>query len=177
MRIEITERGTKEAYEEIVSAVMQYRQLIRKPERKLKNYVKQMYFSIVLCVVLLLMLVFLIVSSGLNAAIIVGIVLLGIALIFSCILLANIKKMVNTVMNDTRTSILILDENGVEVSKEDGQTIRMPWENAAFARCFKHSICFFDRNMTGFVISAGIQYKDQLLGYIRDNHIGIRVIE
>lgn len=37
MTIEIKEKGTKEFYKEVVNVTSQYRQLLKKPEAKLKN--------------------------------------------------------------------------------------------------------------------------------------------
>lgn len=77
---------------------------------------------------------------------------------------------------DERTSIITLDDNGVEINKGNSQVIRIAWENVAFVRSFKESISFFAKDASGIVISVTNKYKDQIMEFLNTNDTGVQVI-
>ena len=80
------------------------------------------------------------------------------------------------ITGDTHLSILTLDEEGVELNKEASQLVRMAWNNVAFLRVFDESLCFFGKDARGIVIAVNRNHEKQILDYISDNGIDVKII-
>ena len=169
MRIEIKERGSEEFYRETVIVASQYQNLMKNPQRKLKNPFKSYRTGLILCSVLFLLLGVLIVLWGIDTTVVVALVVLAVNIILSIILLRNLNKLKNTLMNDTRTSVFNMDERGVELDKEGAHVVRIAWDNLAFIRVFDKSICFAAKEGTGLTISIDRKYEDEIRGYMKEN--------
>ncbi len=176
MVIEVKEKGSREFYEEVVNVISQYRYLIKNPERKLRSNLKGLRIYLIILVVMFILLLAMGFAWGFDTLDIVTIVALGIVGIFGCRYLISMKKLVNQMLDDKRTSTFTIDESGVELVK-DGQTVKLAWENIAFVRMFKESMCFVASNVTSFVIALDRKHSAGVPEYIRDNNINVRYIE
>lgn len=167
MQIEIREPGSEAFYRETTNVLCQYRALRAKPDGKLHDKFREMRNILILCAAALAILVALVVTDGWTTWRIVAAVLLAVDGVFYAYYLRGLHKTFKTLMDDHRTSVLTLDDAGVELNKENAQVVRASWENIAFARVFKESVCFFVKDGTGFVLSVSRQYEGELLPYLR----------
>ena len=177
MRIEVKEKGTKEFYEEVVNASSQYRSLIKNPDAKLRNTIKSFKIDLILCAVFLILLVVIGALWGFDTLTVIGIVLLVVVAIFCGAFLNNMNKAVKRYLEDQCTSVVTLDESGVELSKEGSNVIRLAWDNVAFVRVFKESVCFLSKDMTSIMLAVNIAHKQEILDYIRTSNVPVQIIE
>ena len=176
MRIEIKEKGTPEFYKEVVDVSAQYLRLIKKPESKLKDTFKMLKGYIVLCAVFLALVLITGFAWGLDALTLVVAVVLLAALAVSILQLHRMNKMVKSLMDDPHTSVFTLDEDGIELDKEQAELIRVSWSNVAFARIFSESICFFAKGGRGLVLAVNKGRVQEILEYIREHQVDVRII-
>jgi len=177
MQITITENGSREFYTEVVNITTQYRPLLAKPDRRLRNNVGSMRTSFILSIVAFLLFAFLGVTYGfdmLNSVMMSLMVITGAISIFSYV---RLKKLVDQFLEDDRRSVVTLDEDGVEINKGDSQVVRLAWKTVAFVRAFKESVAFVSNDLTGLVLAVDKKYKDDILGYIRENNVDVTVID
>lgn len=176
MTIEIKEKGTKEFYKEVVNIISQYRQLIKKPEAKLNDNFKS-YAIMMAAFAILFATHFLRIICGdrdalTGAAITAS--FMALLVLFMC--WRNMKKMLDAYLNDDRDSTVTLDENGVELNKGGSQIMRVGWDEVALVRSFKESTCFIAKNVTGLVIAVTNLYKDDIMKYLEDNNVDVRIV-
>lgn len=167
MQIEIREPGSEAFYRETTNVLCQYRALRAKPDGKLHDKFRELRNMLIAFAVALLALVALVVSSGWTTWRVVAAVLLAVDALFFAFYLRGLYKTLNALKDDRRTSVLTLDDAGVELNKENAQVVRASWENIAFARVFQESVCFFLKDGTGFVLSVSRKYEGELLPYLR----------
>ncbi|MBR6233912.1 MAG: hypothetical protein IKQ98_08890 [Erysipelotrichaceae bacterium] len=176
MRIEIKEKGTPAFYKEIVCALAQYMLIMKKPERKLRDSFKMLKTYIGVCGAFLVLVTALGIFYGMDALTILSIVVLLAAIILSMKQLNRLNQLYRSLQEDTHLSILTLDEEGVELNKEASQLVRMAWGNVAFLRVFDESLCFFGKDARGIVIAVNRNHEKQILDYISDNGIDVKII-
>lgn len=177
MKIEINEKGTPEFYKEVVCTTAQYARLVKNPEAKLIDSFKAIKTYIILCAVIFVLLIVMGIAWGMDLLTIVAIVMIGLALALSILQLTRLNKVVESMLNGPHDSIFTVDEEGVELEKVGSQLVRMSWNNVAFVRVFDESVCFFSKDVRGFVLALTKKYEKQVLDYIRENGINVRVIE
>lgn len=119
MKIEIKEKGSKEFFQEVTNAAVQYRHFLKNPQRKLQDYFKTYKLYTILCAVLAALILIMNFAWGWDTLGIVAVVILVIAAVFSAAFCSNLNKVLANMMNDARSSVLTLDEQGVELDKED----------------------------------------------------------
>ena len=76
-------------------------------------------------------------------------------------------------MNDDRPSVVTLDDNGVEIEKTGSQAIRLAWDNVAFVRTFRESVCFFSKDNSRIVLAVKKEYESEINKYLDDNSVDI----
>ncbi|MBP5225733.1 MAG: hypothetical protein J6Z38_09190 [Lachnospiraceae bacterium] len=176
MVIEIREKGSEAFYTETMNATYQYRDLLKDPERKLRNIYKQLLIYLILCTVFAVLLIVFGILWGFDALMIVAASMMVILLIFCIRYYYAMIVLKNRMRDDRRTSIVTLDESGVELNKEDQQVVRIGWENVAFVRAFDEAVCFFAKDVAGFVIAVTKEHRDKIFGYIRESQPEVRLI-
>lgn len=177
MRIEINEPGSEAFYRETVNAVSQYRALLKKPTRKLKDYFKTMRVNAAVCLALLALLAALTALDGADTLRLAAIVLLAVELLLCGAYLFSLNKLFKALLNDRRPSVLTLDGEGVELDKAGAQRVRASWENIAFVRVFRESVCFFTKDSSGFVLSVARRYEREVLAYLREQRSDVTLME
>ena len=70
---------------------------------------------------------------------------------------------------DSRSSVLSLDETGVELNKGGSQIVKLGWDNIAVVRVDKESLTFVSGDRTGIVISIAKEFADEILAWLREN--------
>lgn len=107
---------------------------------------------------------------GIDTTRIVVMVVLAANIVLGIILLRNLNRLKNALMNDSRTSVLSMDERGVELDKEGEQVVRIAWNNLAFVRVFDESVCFASKEGTGLTISIDRKYEGEIRKYMEENN-------
>ena len=177
MRIEINEPGSEAFYRETVSVACQYRFLLKKPTRKLKDLFRAMRGNLILCAILLALMAALTLLDGADAARIAALVLLAVDMVLCGAYLVGLNKMLKSAMDNKRKSVLTLDDEGVELDKEGAQRVRASWDNVAFVRVFREGLCFFTKDGSGFVIAVSRRYERELLSYLKERQSALTLIE
>ena len=63
------------------------------------------------------------------------------------------------------------------MNKGGSQVIRVGWNDVTVVRSFKESVCFLAKNVTGFVIAVTNKYSDDIMKYLEDNHVDVKIIQ
>lgn len=177
MTIEVKEKGSEEFYKEVVNVISQYRQFIKKPEAKLSDNFKTYTILMAAMAILFVLWVMRGIFDGFDAW--TGAVLASTFMAFVVLFIyrKNMSKMVQAYLNDGRTSMITLDEKGVELNKNGSEVMRVGWESVALVRTFHESTCFIAKNVTGLVIAVTNLYKDDIMNYLEDNNIDVKIIK
>ena len=177
MKIEITEKGSEAFYRETVNVSAQYRYLLKNHSYRLRDYFRQFTLLLILGAVFLVLLLVLALSRGLEPWDYAVIGLLGTAVVLCAAYLYLLHKMLRAMLADSRTSVLTLDDTGVELNKGGSQIVKLGWDNVAMVRVFRESLVFVSGDRTGIVISAAKRYADQILSWLRANQPGLELVE
>ena len=176
MTIEIKEKGTKQFYKEVVNVITQYRQLLYRPNDKLKDNFTRYIFLIIAMVLLFLMNLYGGINGTFNVMKILVMVFSAIAAVATAFVYLRMKKMVDGYLADDRPSVVTIDESGIGIEKTGAQAVKLAWDNVAFVRSFIESTCFFSKDLSGIVLSVNNDHRKELMDYIRDNNIEVTVI-
>lgn len=176
MTIEIKEKGSRQFYKEVVNVLTQYRQLLYKPQDKLKDNFTRYIFLAAAMVLICLMSLYGGINGSFNATKITTVVFAGVAAIATAVVLLRMNKTVNGYLADDRPSVVTLDENGVEIEKAGSETIRLAWDNVAFVRSFSEATCFFSKDLSGTVLYVTNDHRKEIMDYIKNNNIEVPVI-
>lgn len=177
MVLKIDHKGSEAFYTETVNVVAQYRGLLKKPERKVENLFKTYTLLAIACAVMFVLLGAMAIFWGADSMTNVLMVLMAALFVMLIVYLTTLKKLRSKMMKDDRTSVLTLDETGVELNKEDSQIIKLAWDNVAFVRNFGESIGFVSKDVSGLVISIESKWKDEVFPYLREIAPGLKIIE
>ena len=177
MTIEIKEKGTRAFYKEVVNVVTQYRQLLYKPEDKLKDNFKKNVFMIAAMALIFVMFLYGGIKGSFSTMMILAMAFAAMAAVATALVLSRMNKMVDGYLADDRPTLVTIDENGIELEKTGSQAVRLAWDNVAFVRVFPESTSFFSKDLSGIVLSVINDHKKELLDYIKDNNIEVRVIK
>jgi hypothetical protein len=176
MTIEVKEKGTRQFYKEVVNILTQYRQLLYRPEDKLKDNFTRYIFLTIAMVLICLMSLYGGITGSFTVTKILTAVFAGVAAAATAVNIFRMKKMVDGYLADDRPSIVTLDENGVEIEKTGSQAVRLAWDNVAFVRSFVESTSFFSKDLSGIVLSVTNDYRKEIMEYIKSNNIDVKVV-
>jgi len=176
MTIEIKEKGSRQFYKEVVNIITQYRQLMYKPEDKLKDNFTRYIFLTIAMLLIFAMNLYGGITQGFTAMKLLAGVFAAAAAIVTILVLVRMNKMLNGYIADDRPSVVTLDENGVEIEKVGAQSIRLAWDSVAFVRSFVESTSFFSKDLNGVVLSVTNDYRKEIMDYIKSNNIEVKVV-
>ena len=177
MKIEITEKGSEAFYREVVNITAQYRGILKNHHYRLKDYFKQFRLLLILGAAILVILILMAISWGAKPFQYAVIGALGIEVVMCAGYLYVLNRMLKTMMADSGTTVITLDDTGVEFNKLGAQIIKLAWDNIAVVRVFQESLTFISADRKGFVISIVKQYADAILTWLRKNQPSVEVIE
>jgi hypothetical protein len=86
-------------------------------------------------------------------------------------------KQVRGFLEDDKSSVVTLDEMGIEINKGDSQIVRLAWDNVAFVRAFRESVCFFSKDNSRIVLAVTKDHESEINKYLDDNSIDVIRIE
>ena len=169
MTIEIKEKGSRQFYKEVVNVLTQYRQLLYRPQDKLKDNFTRYIFLTIAMLLICFMSLFGGITGSFTATKILTTVFGGVAAAATLVILFRMNKMVNGYLEDDRPSVVTIDDNGIEIEKTGSQAVRLAWDNVAFVRSFAESTCFFSKDLSGIVLSVTNDYEKEIMDYIKSN--------
>ena len=177
MRIEVNEKVREKFAEEIVSISAQYRYLRKNHSRKLRNILKEYKILLIALAVMLVLhgvsMLTWMTPDGFNWALIL---VLTVLLVIYVSFYMNLRKTYRGFLEQKGGSVITLDENGAELNRQNSQVIRLSWDNVAFVRVFKESLCIFSRDANGMLLLTDIKYADMIAGWISENHPEIELL-
>ena len=176
MTIEVKEKRSRQFYKEFVNILTQYRQLLYRPEDKLKDNFTRYIFLTIAMVLICLMSLYGGITGSFTVTKILTAVFAGVAAAATAVILFRMKKTVDGYLADDRPSVVTLDENGVEIEKTGSQAVRLAWDNVAFVRSFAESTSFFSKDLSGIVLSVTNDYRKEIMEYIKSNNIDVKVV-
>ena len=177
MRIEIKDKGTKEFYKEVVSVMIQYPQLIRKPQMKYRDAFKS-YRTMCICMgVLFGLQLWIGFIDEFDALTVTALAVVACAALVVFLYDRVMMKQVRGFIEDDRPSVVTLDEMGIEINKGDSQIVRLAWDNVAFVRAFRESVCFFSKDNSRIVLAVTKEYESEINKFLDDNSIDVIRIE
>ena len=161
MRLEITERGPREFYDEIMYIASNFRKYRGRPEKKARSQMK--VYTLYCLASALVTLVFLFEYFTEHK----GVFLLLAGMMVVCLLMfiamiVGIKKRIGIMMNEPGTKIIDIDERGVRYEAEN-QTLQTKWDDITNVIINKHSIVFMPRTEIQLMVSIYAKYKEQVL--------------
>ena len=177
MRIEISEKGSKAFYREVVNISAQYRYLLKNHHRKLRDYFKQFTILLILGTAALVILLLTAVFWGVDPFDYAIIAALGISAAMCAGYLYILNRMLRAMLADSRTSVLSLDDSGVELNKGGSQIVKLGWDTIAVVRVFQEGLTFVSGDCTGIVISVAKQYADEILAWLREKQPSVEVVQ
>ena len=176
MVLKIDHKGSEAFYTEVVNVVAQFRGLLKKPERKVENLFKTYTLLAVACVVMFVLLGAMAVFWGADSMTNVLMVLMAVLFVMLMVFLSTLKKLRKSMMEDNRTSVVTIDETGVELNKEDSQVVKLAWDNVAFMRVFDESIGFFSKDVSGLVIAVERAWENEIVPYLREIAPDLKIV-
>ena len=177
MKIEISEKGSEAFYREVVNITAQYRGILRNHHYRLKDYFKQFRILLILSAAILVILILMAIFWGAEPFYYAVMGALGIEVIMCAGYLYALNKMLRTMMADTGTTVITLDDTGVEFNRVGSQLIKLAWDNIAVVRVFQESITFVSADRRGVVISIAKQYAGEIPAWLREHHPSVEVVE
>ena len=177
MKIEISEKGSEAFYREVVNIISQYRFILKNHHHKLKDYFKQFRILLILGAAALVILILMAVFWGVKQLDYAIMAALGIEVAMCVEYLYVLNKMLKSMLADSRTAVLSLDDSGAELSKAGSQIVKLGWDNIAVVRVYHESITFVSGDRTGIVISAAKKYADEILAWLRENQQNVEIVE
>ena len=177
MKFEISEKGSEAFYREVVNITLQYRFILKNRRYKLKDYFKQFRILLILGAAALVILILMAIFWGVKPFDYAIMAALGIEVVLCVGYLYVLNKMLKSMLADSRTSVLTLDETGVELNKGGSQIVKLGWDNIAVVRVYQESLTFVSGDRTGFVISAAKKYADEILAWLREHQPSVEVVE
>ena len=177
MIIEVNEKVREKFAEEIVSISVQFRYLLKNHSRKLRNIFKEYKILLIALAVMLVLhgvsMLTWMTPDGFSWALIL---VLTVLLIIYVSFYMNLRKTYRGFLEQKGGSVITLDENGAELNRQNSQVIRLSWDNVAFVRVFKESLCIFSRDANVMLILADIKYADAITGWIKENRPDVEMI-
>ena len=177
MQILIDHMGSDAFYTDAVNMLAQYRSLLKRPGRKVENMLQTYKLLGIAAAVMFAIMAAMTVAWGSDTLVKVLMALLAVLLVFDIAYYFALIKLKKRMMEDKRTSILTLDENGVELNKEDSQVVRIGWDNLAFVRVYGECIGFVSKDVSGLILFVEKRYEDKIIPYVRENAPGVEIIE
>lgn len=161
MRLEITERGPREFYDEIMYIASNFRKYRGRPEKRTRSQLKTLTGYCVLTILVIAVFLFeYFVDRGGVFLLLAGMML--VCLIYFIALIIGTRKRIDIMMNEPGTKIIDIDERGVRYEAEN-QTLQTKWDDITNVIINKHSIVFMPRTEIQLMVSIYAKYKEQVL--------------
>ena len=176
MKLEINEKGSDSFYKETVNVAAQARKLIQRPDGKIKDYFRSYLIDLILCAAFIVILLVMGFAWGFKTLDFVAIALLAVVAFMCAAYLIGLNRAFRSLCDEWKPSVLTLDENGIEISKEGGTTVRAAWNSIVVVRDLKNSLNIISSDTGGFTLSVADRYKTPVLDWLKENRPDVKII-
>ncbi len=165
MRLEVSEVGKKEYYDEFLYVVSQYKSFKKNPRRKAYQFTKHLMFYIIFTFIVLLLNF----SGYLDTkewifAFMTGALTLALAIQVICLFVYT--KRLKMFMNIKGVRTIEFNETGIEYIDDD-KNIRVKWEDLKYVIINRYSICMLPKAILQGFTSVGIKYKNEIIAGLK----------
>ena len=175
MTLVIDNKGSDAFYREVVNVASQSRFIIKKHDYKLKDYFKQFRNLLIICCVLIVILAAMMIAWGVKPLDITALLLLAVAALFCGMYLYNLNKLWRGLSDEQGTTVITLDENGVEYNREDTQIIRTAWEKIAVVKLCSESVCFVPSDRSSILVFVENRHSDAITEWLMQNRPDVEI--
>ena len=179
--IECNNEGISEEFaREVTSIFGQGNKIYKDPEVKTKDMFKETRLTLIRAAAVFLLALLVSVFAHFDVICIIMIILASIMLLFAVFIMVNFRftfKKIKELYSIYKRSVLTLDEEGVEVDIDGYKKVRIPWNEVVFLRIFNESLIFFNKDKLRESIICEIKHKDDILNYIGENSVNVRIIQ
>ena len=176
MILEIKEKGNDRFYREVINVSSQYRHLLKKPRRKIKDLFREYKVLLILSAIVLLLNILCLCFFGAGPTEYCVTAFLLLVTVFLAMVIFRLNKLKKTMQTDPRTSTLTLNEDGVALNKENTQEVRFGWDNVVFIRILREGIYFIAAEQTGMLISVSRRYENEILPWVKENRPALELV-
>ena len=178
LTIETSIESRKPQAEEITNIFLQYKNLLKKPDGKLRNFFLfcplAMAFSLVVIAVLgVLMATGHTKSQALDWVTIFAMFFL---FFFSVLIFRSARKFRDTLMEHKGSVTIVFDEEGIDYDDHNGKKLKAGWNTFLFLREFKECIAFLPKESTGNGIFLERNEFNKIVEYMDEIGVDVPVI-
>ena len=141
----------KSQAEEITNIFLQYRNLLKKPECKLRNFFLFCPIAMVFSLVIIAVLGTLMATGHTTNQAMDWVCLFAMLFLFffSVLMFRTVRKFRETLMKHNGTVTIVFDEEGIDYDDHNGKKLKAGWNTMLFLREFKECIAFLPKESTG----------------------------
>ena len=169
LKLKVTERGSREFYEEFYYIVASYGKVIKNPQKKASSILKNniIYFILTGLLIILLYLFFIFDKDYISFTL-ATILLFALALFIR--MDRSIRKIINSLMEYKGTKEIILSKNKI-VYKDNDKEMVSNMDQISCVLINKYSICFLPKERTGVLIALPVEYKKDIIKFLKDEKL------
>lgn len=167
MVIEVTKKGTRKFYDEMLYVITYYRKFIQRPKRKVHGIT--MYELMYILLSLALMVVF--AGFYLYDKSISHLIFVGMFFVISLIFIEHlflVQKTIKEYMADESPKTIVIEDDYIEF-KSNTVEFKMPKDEISWIIVGKYSICVLPDNKTKLAIAITKEYEEQVMQGIEEH--------
>ena len=169
MKIQITGKKSAAFAAEAVNVFYQCRALLKDPQKALKDSIGEIKSYIVIGGVLFILMGVMALLWGARPLTVVAMVLMVLVIALSLRLYTRLNGMAKAMEADERPSVLELAEEGVTLTKSGEAGRTLAWDEVAFVRVFRETVCFIPKDGKGYILAVSAQHAQDIFGWLREN--------
>jgi hypothetical protein len=169
LKLKITERGSREFYEEFYYIVASYGKVIKNPQKKASSILKNniVYFILTGLLIIVLYLFFVFDKDYISFT-------LATILLFALILFIridrSIRKTINSLMDYKGAKEIDLSKSKI-VYKDNEKEMISNMDQISCILINKYSICFLPKERTGVLIALPVDYKKDIVKFLKQEKL------
>ena len=166
---------SKQQAEEVMSICFMCKKILKNPNIRLRNkYTGDIIFLSAYIVFTILAILFGIYIDSMIIMLLSG-MLLGLVLMIVTSIRASVAQK-KAVMASTHNVKYTLGPDGFE-SDSEIKRLFIKWDRMKFIRIEKYFFYFIPKELTGVVLGLPIEYKDQVLAFLKENNLNFDVYD
>lgn len=178
MMIETNRSLTKAEAKEITTVMINARQLIKNPTKKITDIFRFCFMGAIFCVVSVLFFSYFLIRGDRDAITLTGMLITIVAVIILAVFYRGIRKTYHTFLAHGNEHVIMnLNEKGIDYEVVGNRRYQSSWENVAFIRVFQEMIYMIPKDITGMIFSVEKKHLEELKSFLKENQIQIKVIE
>ncbi|MBR3508392.1 MAG: hypothetical protein IKO03_06475 [Lachnospiraceae bacterium] len=178
MIIETNRSLTEAEAKEITTVIMNARQLIKNPTKKISSIFRFCRRGAIFCALGLLFFSYFLIRGDRDALTLTGTLITIVAVIFLAVFYSGVRKTYRTFLSRGDEHVIMnLDEKGIDYEVVGNRRYQSSWENVAFIRVFQEMIYMMPKDITGMIFSVEKKYLEELKSFLKENQILVQVIE